>query len=91
MHSCLFGNFLGNCERERSVDLQVKERTKSIWAYVFDHRALFLSGAQYTAYAQPIWPSCNISQVTLWERFWQRWDIGSHPNSLSDKQWHDDW
>eukprot|EP01034_Spumella_vulgaris_P031305 gene31305-38677_t len=91
VQSCLFGNFLGNSEKERALDLQVKESTKSIWAYILDHKALFLNKSRYTPYAQPLWPTCNISKMTLWERYWLRWDIGAHPNSLAEVQWHDDW
>ncbi|XP_061408417.1 myotubularin-related protein 6-like [Lethenteron reissneri] len=38
--SCQFGNFLGNCERERA-QLRVKEKTYSLWAFLWDKREEF--------------------------------------------------
>lgn len=35
IHSCLFGNFLYNCEREKA-ETNVENTTLSIWSYVFD-------------------------------------------------------
>ncbi len=92
VHSCLFGNFLGNCDRERCQELQVKELTRSVWAYVLDHRSMFLrKEGCFAPYLQPIWPVTNQSRILLWTRYWQRWDLGAHPNSLNEEQWHDDW
>lgn len=90
IHSCLFGNFLGNCEHERHTSLNVLEFTKSIWSYVLDNRHLF-ANPSFVPYANPIWPSFSISSIVIWKRFWQRWDISAHPNRLHTSPWHDDW
>ena len=34
VHSCLFGTFLGNNSKEREVDLDVKNKTVSVWTYI---------------------------------------------------------
>ncbi len=90
VHSCLFGNFLGNSESERQQVLNVFDSTKSVWAYVLEFKATF-SNVHYSAYDQPIWPSCSMASIEIWRRFWQRWDMASHPNRLHLNPWHDDW
>ncbi len=89
--SSLFGNFLGNSDRDRRVEYQVQELTQSIWAYVEEYRDLFVN-TSYEAYAGPIWPQTSMHRIKLWERFWLRWDMTAHPNSLDKKgAWRDDW
>jgi hypothetical protein len=90
VYSCLFGNFLGNCEFERETELNVLEFTKSIWSYVLDNKAMY-TNENYKAYGSPIWPSFAISSIVMWRRFWQRWDTSAHPNRLHVNPWHDDW
>ena len=40
LYSCLFGNFIGNTDRDRRVELTEREQTTSIWSYVLapEHR-----------------------------------------------------
>lgn len=33
IHSCQFGTFVGNCEKDR-LDLKLSERTYSLWGYM---------------------------------------------------------
>lgn len=33
-HACLFGNFLGNSDRQRCFEMDVHSQTRCIWAYV---------------------------------------------------------
>lgn len=89
LHSGLFGNFLGNCSHHR-IMLNVKEATQSIWSYVIDHRSQF-TNSSFNEYARPIWPSCAMSKLQIWNRFFSRWDPEAHPNRLSGDEWHDDW
>jgi myotubularin-related protein 1/2 len=89
VHSCLFGTFLGNYEKMRA-ELEVKEKTVSIWSYVFEFKEEFLNH-QYTPFLAPIWPCCSIAKIRIWDRFYLRWDPGAHPSSLSGLEWHDNW
>ena len=89
-NSCLFGNFLGNSEKQRNEDLEVRTLTRSIWSYVIAKRLVFVN-VEYMAYPQPIWPACGAASMQLWSRYWLRWDSSAHPNNLSPTQWHDDW
>uniref|UniRef100_A0A7S3HCL5 Myotubularin phosphatase domain-containing protein n=1 Tax=Spumella elongata TaxID=89044 RepID=A0A7S3HCL5_9STRA len=90
LNSCLFGNFLGNSEKERVEDLDVRTLTKSLWSYVFGKRNLFVN-PQYSAFEKPIWPACGAASIQVWSRFWLRWDSSAHPNNLAGNPWHDDW
>ncbi len=92
LHSALFGNFLGNSEKERMIELQCQTNTVSIWSYVLTYQEIF-KNKDYQRYQSPIWPSVAIHKMKIWERYWMRWDITSHPNALvpASHQWIDDW
>uniref|UniRef100_A0A8C9QXL1 Myotubularin related protein 7b n=1 Tax=Scleropages formosus TaxID=113540 RepID=A0A8C9QXL1_SCLFO len=42
IHSCQFGNFLGNSQKERE-ELRVRERTHSVWAHLWMNRADYIN------------------------------------------------
>lgn len=42
VHSCQFGTFLGNCDKDRQ-DLKLYERTYSLWAYMEKTRTDYLN------------------------------------------------
>ncbi|KAJ8281305.1 hypothetical protein GJAV_G00066010 [Gymnothorax javanicus] len=42
VYSCQYGNFLGNCERERK-ELRIRERTNSLWAHLWENRELYIN------------------------------------------------
>jgi hypothetical protein len=90
LHSGLFGNFLGNCEKERVAALNVRQSTQSIWSYVLHYEAQF-TNPSYTFYAKPLWPRLLLRDIRLWDRFFCRWDINSHPHHVTGVEWHDDW
>lgn len=45
----------------------------------------------------PLWPQTSMKQIHLWERFFCRWNVNSHPVSPPDccgyepATWQDDW
>ena len=89
--SSLFGNFLGNSEKERRIDFQVQELTQSIWSYTDEYKERF-TNPSYEAYCNPIWPNTSMHRIKLWERYWLRWDMTAHPNNLDARGgWKDDW
>jgi myotubularin-related protein 1/2 len=90
--SCLFGNFLGNSDKERIVELLVQSSTQSIWAYVLHYQEQAFKNKSYQLYDLPIWPSVSMNKFKVWERFWMRWDLTSHPNNISGlESFQDDW
>ena len=90
VHSGLFGNFLGNFEKQRVQVLKVRETTKSIWSYVMHNETQFLN-TEYVLCSKPLWPRLMLRSIQIWERFFCRWDVSAHPHHLSGVEWHDDW
>lgn len=89
-HSGLFGNFLGNTDKQRTEEMKVQETTRSIWSHVLSRKSQFLNES-FANYDRPIWPSCAISRMVVWHRYFSRWDSECHPSSLMLNEWHDDW
>lgn len=81
VYSCQFGNFIGNCEREREA-IDVQHTTYSLWAKL---------DAQKEEYANPLYalsgePKQSFLQVQLlpqlvrfWRSMYNRFDFGIHP------------
>ncbi|KAF6717838.1 Myotubularin-related protein 7 [Oryzias melastigma] len=42
VYSCQYGNFIGNCQRER-IELQVHEKTHSLWSFLWQNRADYIN------------------------------------------------
>ncbi|XP_034156914.2 myotubularin-related protein 7b isoform X2 [Pangasianodon hypophthalmus] len=42
VHSCQYGNFIGNSQRERR-DLRIRERTHSLWPCLWENRSEFIN------------------------------------------------
>jgi hypothetical protein len=78
LHSGLFGNFLGNTEKERRFVLFVEEKTQSLWSYVLDNKERYLN-PYYEVVEHPLWPYAGVSKMTLWEEFFMRWNPFAHP------------
>jgi hypothetical protein len=68
--SCRFGTFLYDCERERK-EMQLKDRTISVWSHVLRHRRSFVSPIFK---ANPDWlkPDPSLRRMRLWERFYMK-------------------
>lgn len=89
--SGLFGNFLGNSEKERMLELSVHIFTRSIWDYILYKKEQFFVNRAYQRHDGPIWPSIAMHRFKLWERYWNRCTITAHPSSLGSIPWFDDW
>jgi hypothetical protein len=87
-HSSMFGNFLGDTYKERHIDMKVKEKTRSIWEYIFQRHSRF-SNPTFAAVDCPIWPSVSLKSIILWDRYYLRWGPESHPRPGSGKDWDD--
>ena len=87
--SCQFGNFLGNCDKDRE-DLHCRDSTKSVWSYVLFHRASF-TNTSFMEHVAPLWPSTSPRKCNLWERYFFRWIPDMHPRECSGLSWKSDW
>jgi hypothetical protein len=91
-HSGLFGTFLGNTCKQRVQDLRAAELTASVWSYVLTHaQARGFRNPTYVPHAGPLWPSCSIARLAVWDRYFNRWQSEAHPHTGFGEDWHDDW
>jgi len=83
-YSCTYGNFLGNCDKDRK-DLRIAQRTESLWDY-FEQR--------YDDYKNPFYRQSNLPLdevdirphvFTVWTSLYNRFDVGIQP-----REWIDD-
>jgi len=94
LHSCKYGTFLNNCEKDRVTD-QVKSKTVSIWTDVNRHLPYFTNpffhNKQDNIVIRPnlhsrcleIWKSCYMRSES--KNFWlhNSWMAQNHQSSLS--------
>lgn len=89
VYSCQFGNFLGNCDKDRE-DLRCRETTKSVWSYVLFHESDFMNSS-FIEHNGPLWPSTSPRKCNLWDRYFLRWLPEMHPRECSGLSWISDW
>ncbi|KAJ8276513.1 hypothetical protein COCON_G00082650 [Conger conger] len=79
VYSCQFGNFIGNCQKER-VELRLDERTYSVWPFLLEKREEFRNplykGPLKVAMLRPNTLPFNFK---LWCAMYNRFDKGMHP------------
>ncbi|XP_067298015.1 myotubularin-related protein 7b isoform X1 [Pseudorasbora parva] len=51
IYSCQYGNFIGNCQKERR-DLKLQERTHSLWPHLWENRAEYTNPLYRTDHSQ---------------------------------------
>uniref|UniRef100_A0A3B3QXI5 Myotubularin related protein 6 n=1 Tax=Paramormyrops kingsleyae TaxID=1676925 RepID=A0A3B3QXI5_9TELE len=81
VHSCQFGNFLGNSQRERE-ELQLKEKTHSLWSYLLAEQQNYENPLYSPALAetQPILePSTLPCHFKFWRNMYHQFDRTMHP------------
>ncbi|XP_031218752.1 myotubularin-related protein 6 isoform X2 [Mastomys coucha] len=80
IHSCQFGNFLGNCQKERE-ELRLKEKTYSLWPFLLDDKKKYLnplysSKSQRLIVLEPNTASFNFK---FWRNMYHQFDRTLHP------------
>uniref|UniRef100_A0A8C6WMV8 Myotubularin related protein 6 n=1 Tax=Neogobius melanostomus TaxID=47308 RepID=A0A8C6WMV8_9GOBI len=81
VHSCQYGNFLGNNERQRE-ERQLKERTHSLWAFLLGDKQNYLSPFYNSAYndEHPVLePSTLPYHFKFWRNMYHQFDRSMHP------------
>ncbi|KAL7373201.1 hypothetical protein ABVT39_001103 [Epinephelus coioides] len=81
VHSCQYGNFLGNNQRQRE-ELQLRERTHSLWAYLMSEKQNYLNPFYSPAYseAHPVLePSTLPYHFKFWRNMYHQFDRSMHP------------
>ncbi|XP_045149947.1 myotubularin-related protein 6 isoform X2 [Echinops telfairi] len=80
IHSCQFGNFLGNCQKERE-ELKLEEKTYSLWPFLLDDQTKY----QNALYSSPphrltvLEPSTVSFQFKFWRSMYHQFDRTLHP------------
>ncbi|XP_058845489.1 myotubularin-related protein 8-like isoform X2 [Acipenser ruthenus] len=79
VYSCQFGNFIGNCQKERE-DLKLHERTYSVWPFLLEKTMQYLNpvyrGSSAFGVLQPNTLPFNFK---FWCAMYNRFDKGMHP------------
>ncbi|KAM9049272.1 phosphatidylinositol-3,5-bisphosphate 3-phosphatase MTMR6 isoform 4-T4 [Megaptera novaeangliae] len=80
IHSCQFGNFIGNCQKERE-ELKLKEKTYSLWPFLLHDQKkyfnpLYSSISQKLAVLEPNTVSFNFK---FWRNMYHQFDRTLHP------------
>ncbi|TNN84639.1 Myotubularin-related protein 6 [Liparis tanakae] len=81
VHSCQYGNFLGNNQRQRE-DLRLRERTHSLWAYLMSEKQNYLNPFYSPAYSErhPVLePSTLPYHFKFWRNMYHQFDRSMHP------------
>ncbi|XP_042637104.1 myotubularin-related protein 6 [Orycteropus afer afer] len=79
-HSCQFGNFLGNCQKERE-ELKLKEKTYSLWPFLLDDQKKYLNPL-YSSKSQRFMvldPSTVSFNFKFWRNMYHQFDRTLHP------------
>jgi len=77
-YSMAFGNFLGNCDKDRK-DLRLSERTQSIWNYIDQNLDSFLNPFYEECTLLPSDIDIRPSSYNVWTAMYNRFDTGLHP------------
>ncbi|KAM5288200.1 phosphatidylinositol-3,5-bisphosphate 3-phosphatase MTMR6 isoform 4-T4 [Ctenodactylus gundi] len=80
IHSCQFGNFLGNCQKERE-ELKLKEKTYSLWPFLLDDQKKYLNPL-YNSRSQRftvLEPNTVSFSFKFWRNMYHQFDRTLHP------------
>ncbi|XP_074244021.1 phosphatidylinositol-3,5-bisphosphate 3-phosphatase MTMR6 isoform X2 [Saimiri boliviensis] len=80
IHSCQFGNFLGNCQKERE-ELKLREKTYSLWPFLLEDQKKYLnplysSKSHRFIVLEPNTVSFNFK---FWRNMYHQFDRTLHP------------
>jgi len=70
-YSCLYGNFLANCEQERN---ELKKNSKSLWGWLgHDNTRKKFQNTKYEINNKVLKIDIKMRSLVLWEGYWLRW------------------
>ncbi|XP_054736354.1 myotubularin-related protein 8 isoform X1 [Anastrepha obliqua] len=84
VHSCQFGTFVGNCEKDR-LDLKLSERTFSLWGFMANHLNEYINPLYKPDVDETIKANLAPQCIKFWRGMFSRFESGVHPREpLSD-------
>nr|XP_060623130.1 myotubularin-related protein 6 [Anolis sagrei ordinatus] len=81
VHSCQFGNFIGNCQKERE-ELRLKEKTYSLWPFLLEQRDKYLNPVYSESFSQSftvLEPDTVSFNFKFWRNMYHQFDHTMHP------------
>ncbi|XP_067322678.1 myotubularin-related protein 6 [Anolis sagrei] len=81
VHSCQFGNFIGNCQKERE-ELRLKEKTYSLWPFLLEQREKYLNPVYSESFSQSftvLEPDTVSFNFKFWRNMYHQFDHTMHP------------
>ncbi|KAG7233662.1 hypothetical protein INR49_006739 [Caranx melampygus] len=81
VHSCQYGNFLGNNQRQRE-ELQLREQTHSLWAFLMSEKQNYLNPFYSPAFSElhpVLQPSTLPYHFKFWRNMYHQFDRSMHP------------
>ncbi|XP_053312383.1 myotubularin-related protein 6 [Spea bombifrons] len=81
VHSCQFGNFLGNCQKERE-ELRLQEKTYSLWAHLLDEESKYrnpLFDRDSLKTLEYLEPNTIHFNFKFWRNMYHQFDLSMHP------------
>nr|XP_033805203.1 myotubularin-related protein 6 [Geotrypetes seraphini]XP_033805204.1 myotubularin-related protein 6 [Geotrypetes seraphini] len=81
VHSCQFGNFLLNCQKERE-EVKLREKTYSLWPYLLADKKKYLNPLYDATFSQRftvLEPSTMPFNFKFWGRMYHQFDQSMHP------------
>ncbi|XP_059685132.1 myotubularin-related protein 6 isoform X4 [Gavia stellata] len=81
VHSCQFGNFLGNCQKERE-ELKLKEKTYSLWPFLLNEQKKYqnpLYNPDFSPELTLLEPNTVSFNFKFWRNMYHQFDRSMHP------------
>lgn len=78
IYSCQFGNFLGNCQKERE-ELKLKEKTYSLWPFLLDDLKKYLNPVYSPERFTVLEPNTVSFNFKFWRNMYHQFDRTLHP------------
>ncbi|XP_073651072.1 phosphatidylinositol-3,5-bisphosphate 3-phosphatase MTMR6 isoform X4 [Tursiops truncatus] len=80
IHSCQFGNFIGNCQKERE-ELKLKEKTYSLWPFLLDDQEKYVNPLYSSTSQKPavLEPNTVAFHFKFWRNMYHQFDRTLHP------------
>ncbi|XP_048453512.1 myotubularin-related protein 6 isoform X3 [Rhincodon typus] len=81
VHSCQFGNFIGNCQKEREA-MKIQQKTHSLWSFLLENQHKYLNplyDCNLPCAHEVLEPNTVSFNFKFWRCMYHQFDITIHP------------